>query len=471
MQRLGGQEEDPIEDIRNLPTDMEGTQSSTGSLNVPAAMSKAPTSGHDGRTLDQAISVDSNEDRTPNHPLPSHHTRGNSLETSQTFVDQQFIESREEQQSLNPEVREIAQQHRGKPMADPPAVEASMPKPSKMSHQTPATQLVLKVADHPTPVFEGQKPHPAIRQGTLKPAKHRELPQDPGRVKKKRHTQPTGSSFEPTFDITSMEDMLNLLQFRIQRDLQGKRLAEEIHKLTEKNLEEVKHACHRLNIELRELREKDKTQGAELTKYRNAITSLKTKSRKFEDYVKGLSNDHHHLRDEAKDIQNQQKRLCIESATLQATVQDALNTVAQLPSTSRLPLEVKYELITKDQSLKEQASLLEETKQLLHTERERNQNLQTILLTKLSEISTRQTEVVEGSRSSHEIVINKLIQLLNSVNDLPKDIALVSAKISEHSQSILDRSQNVINLIKKTQDSGSDGMKNLDASLRAYTER
>ena len=464
-----------MEDIRNLPTDKTGAQSSTGSPNVPAAMTKAPTSGPDGRTFDQAISVDSNEDETANHSVPSHHTRGNSLGTSQILVDQQSIELREEEQSLNPGVGEMAQQHRvcsyDKPMADPQAIEPSMPKPSKMTCQTLATQLVSKVVDYSTPVFESQKPHPAIRQGVAKPAKHRELPQDPGRVKKKRRTQPTGSSSEPTFDITSMEDMLHLLQFRIQRDLQAKQLAEEIHKLTEKNLEEVKQACHRLNIELRELREKDKAQGAELSKYRDAITSLKTKSRKFQDYVNGLNNDHHHLRDEAKDIQKQQKVLCVESATLQDTVRGALYKLGQLPSTSRLPTEIKYELIAKDQSLKEQASLLEEAKQLLQTERERNQNLQRTLLAKLAEVSTRQTEVVEGSRSSHEIVVSKLVELLNSVNGLPKDIALVGTKISEHSQSILDRSQEAISLIKKVQDSGSDGMKSLDASLKAYTER
>ena len=307
----------------------------------------------------------------------------------------------------------VAQQHHvllHEIPANPAAAEPSGRKSPKTGRQFPATRLVSKVTDHTTPILESRNAHPAVRQHTPKPTKQRELPQDPGRVTKTRHVKKSNPPTGPSFDANSMEDMLNLLQFRFQRDQQTQKLAKEIHKVTEKELEVAKRACNQLNIELQDSREKDKNQGAELKKYQSAIASLKTRGRKLDDYLKGL---------------------------------------------------------TKDQSLKEQVSLLKETKQLLQTERERSQNLETNLLIKLSEISTTQTEVLEGANASHDIVTQRLVEVLNSVNVLPRDNTSAAAG---HARSILDRCQEIGILIKNGQDSESDGLKVLDASLKAYAD-
>ena len=316
----------------------------------------------------------------------------------------------------------------------------------------------------------------AVRQQRSKSPNHRELPQSPDRIRKPKprrktkppntlhsvETQPKSQTIE---SAPSQEDLLNVLLFRAQQEKRGRDVAKAMQEAKDAELDEIKAHCIDLNAQIQVLRENEKARDILLEKYQKTVPGWKEKLRKFESYLTGLTNDHHQLRDGAKDIQKQQEALRTDGLAVKASLGEIQGVLGQRSFGSKDVLtKAKHEIELLEQVVHDQGAQLNEDSELLDYERKRNQRLEE----RISEITNNQTHMSDLVLSYRQAVAGKLDELLKhsqtlQSGDQKNDESQVEVK--------LDRCVSLLEEVRTSQTVKPSDLNHFETSIRSYAAR
>ena len=288
------------------------------------------------------------------------------------------------------------------------------------------------------------------------------------RKSKRTNTAYTFSDRIENHDTTSApskEDLMNLVMFRMRKEHQERDMERAIQQAKAAELDDVKGAYEHLRAQLQEIREREETQHAELSKYQKALPGWKLKLRKLDDYLKGLTNDHHNLRDDARVIQKRQDSLQLEKAALETTFGVAHEALSRRPiDTKNILIEARHRIDSLEQTIMGQEKQLERDTNLLDAERERNERLEI----EMSKISVKQEKMLEEVMGHRQGMTLKLDSLLKT-----REVSQTESPSNweEQSRVVLNRCVGLLQDLHGVEVVKPDELQRLDASVQAYMER
>ena len=262
----------------------------------------------------------------------------------------------------------------------------------------------------------------------------------------------------------SEEDLLNVLLFLRKKAKEEQDVARALQRSKDAELRNVKDSCGLLSTQLQDLREREKIQNVELNKYRTAVPSWKVKLRKLDDYVKGLTNDHHKLRDDAMSMQKRQDSLCIDREAIEKTFAEARSTLNLCQAgNGNILLEARHRVDVLEQAVADQKQQIEKEAQLLDMERKRNTQMEH----ELSTISCNQVQMLEHVTSDRQAMVEKFDSLLHFFKESQPS---PPSKDEEHRDSMLSTCVNLLQGLHHLEVVKPEDLRRLDSSIKSSIE-
>ena len=420
-------------------------------------------------------------------PLPTGDVQehiNNATQSSQvmgTESDQQKLEATIDLTGELPEMQHMASgRHEQNHVAssnrdrDVLAVYGVQPQSHQEQHLSPHT---TNDSRNSKPNLQMQQPsghslqsHPAVRTGPTNLLEAPEMPGTPSKVTKTRK-KPKGSRMlqnpvvnpqtNPLGSEPSPEDLLTILLFRARQDKKARDLAKAIQQAKEAELEDMAQAYTILRAQMQELSQREKAQQAELLKYHRILPSWKTKIRRLEDYMKGLTNDHNQLRDDAIILEREQQSLKIDRAEVTASVKEAQEIFGQVSAnTTRILTNTKRQIQKLDQCIEEQNIRHEENMNRLEGEQARNIKLEQ----DISGILMNQQQMEGLLHTQHEVVTEKM----NEIFSKPLTIESIPSDFQKHIWDMLDRVLGLLTEIKAMDKANPEYLLRIDETIADF---
>ncbi|MCJ1392875.1 hypothetical protein MMC18_005747 [Xylographa bjoerkii] len=320
----------------------------------------------------------------------------------------------------------------------------------------PAIACLVATRSHPV------KPDAlkGISDNKPKVVKHRRKP----RNSRPLHDQDTPAKRPLSESMPTEEDLLQILLYRNQQEKKSRDVAKAVQQAREAELQNIKQAYELLRSQMEDVSKREKTQQAELAKYEKVLPGWKIKARKLEDYLKGLTNDHHTLRDDAQAIQRQQFLLQTDKANIVTDVKEACSAIGlHTTGSTKILSETRHHIDLLNQRHDAQALRAQEVAKLLEAEQERNQRLEQ----EVSKISLNQQRMTELLHTQRLELMEKLNEILTTSS------AVVVSKPSDDqacTRNMLDQCIKVLQEFKTTEHVEPDHVERLDASIKGYAE-
>ena len=325
-------------------------------------------------------------------------------------------------------------------------VQSCQPRGISDSQQAVKSSLPQSITSHSTPY------------NPSKVAKSRRKPKMPkSSYVPTTQTQPLLSDSTPT-----EEDLLTILLFRKQQEKKARDMTRAIQQTKDIEFEKVREAHAVLKTQVEELSHRDKAQRAELSRYEKAISGWKIKVRKLEDYLRGLTNDHHKLRDDASDIRRQQESLQIDRNSIQTTLRTHQSLSETTFNAKNMLAEARYHVDKLEQKVQTQSAQAEENAALLQAEQEHCHHLEV----EVSKISTSQNHILELFHTQGQ----ELTKQLNDVFVKYQDTGQTSQD-NDVIRSMLDRCLALLEHVKDSESVKPGDVEQLDQSFRQYAEQ
>ena len=323
------------------------------------------------------------------------------------------------------------------------------------------------------PPAQGLQSHPAIRTAPTNSTEPPEIPWTPSRVTKTwkkpkvprtlqnlaAQTQPDMLGSEP-----GPEDLLTILLFRARQDKKARALAKAIQQAKEAELENMNHAYTLLKAQMQELSQREQAQQAELVKYQKALPGWKTKLRRLDEYVKGLTNDHNKLRDDASIIQDQQQNLKTGRDEIAASIKEARETFGRTSAnTTKILIGAKQRINKLERRVEEQNTRHEENMNRLDAERAHKNKLEQ----DVSRIAASQQQIEGLLRTERQAMIEKLDELFSkplateSTESVPSDF-------QKHTWDMLDRVLGLLTEIKAIDKANPEHLLRIDETITDF---
>ena len=264
--------------------------------------------------------------------------------------------------------------------------------------------------------------------------------------------------------MPTAEDLLQILLYRNQQEKKARDTAKAVQQARDAELQNTKQAYALLRSKMEEVSKREKTQQTELTKYEKALPGWKVKARKLEDYLKGLSNDHHKLRDDAQSIQRQQLLLRTDKANIMKRIEEAHSAFGRhVPGAANIISEARHHIDFLNKQHDAQALRAEKDAELLGAEQERSQRLEQ----EISKISSNQKQMIELLHTQRLELMEKLRETLTT-----SSAVLVSEPSNDPActQDMLDQCIQMLQDIKTIKHVKPDDMERLDSSIQGYVE-
>lgn len=139
----------------------------------------------------------------------------------------------------------------------------------------------------------------------------------------------------------------------------------------------------------------------QLSRIKAAKPALENKIRKLNDFVKGLSNDHNRLRDDASDIRAKQIDICEDKKELQGALQFLHESIGQERSRAKdVVIESCHQVHLLEQTIQNQRDQLHDAGQAHEAEQGRFDQLKS----EMSRLSTSHGQLLESLTDQREIV-------------------------------------------------------------------
>lgn len=232
---------------------------------------------------------------------------------------------------------------------------------------------------------------------------------------------PSNSHNSPT-----EEDLLNVLLYKRKQAAMEREKIQEAQQAKDAELQRSIQVSNELYAQLQDISQRYSEKEAQLSKIKASKPGWETKLKKLSDYVKGLTNDHNNLRDDAKVIRERHTSVLKDKDDLIDTLREVYQTTQKgNVRSNQVVTEARHDLKLLEQSMQHQQLKLREEEALLVSERLRNNHLEE----QISTFTTSHAQLQDSFAGHREAVTGK-------INDLLK-------KGSEHIQAIASKASPV----------------------------
>ncbi|MCJ1435994.1 hypothetical protein MMC27_005372 [Xylographa pallens] len=257
------------------------------------------------------------------------------------------------------------------------------------------------------------------------------------------------------------EDLLQILLYRNQQEKKARDTARAVQQARDAELQNIKQAYALLRSQMEEVSNRQKAQQTELAKYEKILPGWKIKVRKLEDYLKGLTNDHHKLRDDAQSIQRQQLLLWTDKTNILTRIEEARSAFGcHVPGAANIISEARHHIDFLKGQNDAQALRAQKDAELLEAEQERSQRLEQ----EISKISLNQQQMMELLHTQRLELMDKLSETLTT-----SATVLVSEPSNDQActRDMLDQCIKMLQEIKTIEHVEPDDVERLDSSIQA----
>ena len=307
------------------------------------------------------------------------------------------------------------------------------------------------------------RPNPSIPKEPRLPARAR------SKVKKSRcKALPKSSDIAGPLEICgtksspTQEELMNILLLRYKHD---KQLRDQERAAHATDIQDLKDISDVLWQQLQAERMRGQQLDQEILDYEAKMPAWGTKVKKLSDFVQGLTNDHHGLRDKAKEIQQTQDDLRHEKTLLDAELDNInRNLEAKTDWTKNTVAEAKIDLRLLFQQSQHQQTQLRDSARLLDGEHERNE-LYAAEIAKLTTSHNQMTQCIVAQGNMH---IDRLTALSAKLDEIQ-----INSPSDSHEELkvIVQQCLGAVEGLRSPADIKIEDMQQLDTSVRGYADR
>ena len=223
------------------------------------------------------------------------------------------------------------------------------------------------------------------------------------------------------------DDLLRLLMYRRRQGQQEL----EYFKITQNQKEDeilrLREMSHTLTNELQEVLQREAQNAAELSRIKAKKPIWESKIKRLSDYVKGLTNDHNRLREDADSLQKQRTDVFVAGKEFHDTLEATQKSVEQERIRSqRLKDDAHHRIETLEQTVQHQCTQLRSDENLLKAERERSTRLED----QISRVSGSYEHSLQLFTGHREAITSKIDDLLHQA----KSVVLPNQTAEPHHQ-------------------------------------
>ena len=211
------------------------------------------------------------------------------------------------------------------------------------------------------------------------------------------------------------EDLLRLLMYRRMQGQQELEYFKATEHQKESEIQQLRDLSNNLSRQLQEVIQRETQKTTELSKLKANKPIWEGKIKRLTDYVKGLTNDHKRLRDDADDLQKQHTDVLVTSKEFHNTLEDAQKLAERERNRSqRLEDDARHRIESLAQTVQYQHFKLQSDENLLTAEKERSNQLEN-QISRITASHEHLLQVFTGHRDSITGKIDKLLHQAKSI--------------------------------------------------------
>ena len=223
------------------------------------------------------------------------------------------------------------------------------------------------------------------------------------------------------------DDLLRLLMYRRRQGQQELEYFKITQNQNEDEILRLREMSNNLSNELQEVLQRETQKAAELSRIKAKKPIWESKIKRLSDYVKGLTNDHKRLREDADIFQKQRTDIFVAGKDLHDTLEAAQKSVEQERIRSqRLKDDAHHRIETLEQTVQHQCTQLRSDENLLKAERERCTRLED----QISRVSISHEQLLQLFTGHRDTITGKIDNLLHHA----KSIVLPNLTSESHHQ-------------------------------------
>ena len=327
---------------------------------------------------------------------------------------------------------------------------------------TPLEKLTPSLAPH-------QMQPPVSRSKAFKPKEHPLPFRAQSKVMKSRRKESKRSAsntrappaMSTAKSLPTQEDLMDVLLSRYRHDKKARDQERSAH-ATE--IQDLKDISNSLWEQLQEERARGQLQEEEISGYQAKLPRWNAKVKRLSDFIQGLANDHHGLRDKAKEIQEDQAKLLDAKMQLNTDMDDINQRLDDTVIRTKDALsDAKHDMQLLSQKSQNQEAQLRDNALLLNIERERNH----LNLTEMGKLSTSHKQLAQSLAAQWNMYMEKLSTLSSKLEtqkaEHPESLEELKEMMHQCSSAIED--------LRNTATAEIEDLPQLDISLRGYADR
>ena len=264
--------------------------------------------------------------------------------------------------------------------------------------------------------------------------------------------------------MPTVDDLIQILQYRNQQEKKARDTAKAMQQARDAEFQNTKEAYALLRSQMEEISRREKAQQIELAKYQKVLPEWKSKARKLEDYLKGLTNDHHKLRDDAQSIQRQQLLLQTDKDNIMTNIEETHSALGRhAPGAAKIVSDALHHIEIVTEKHDAQSLQAQQDAKLLEAEQERSQRLEH----EISKISSNQQQITNLLHAQRLELMEKLSETLTNSSTV-----LVSEPSEDQAgtKDLLDQCIAMLHEIKTVKHVEPEDMERRDSSIKGYAE-
>ena len=243
--------------------------------------------------------------------------------------------------------------------------------------------------------------------------------------RRKTHVVPATNGLPPPSSPKSTyteDDLFRLLMYRRRQGQQELEYFKVTQNQKEAEILRLREMSNELSNELQEVLQRETQKAAELSRIKAKKPVWESKIKRLSDYVKGLTNDHKRLREDADNLQSQRTDVFVAGKDLHDTLEAAQKSVEQERIRSqRLKDDTHHRIETLEQTVQHQCTQLRSDENLLKAERERSTRLED----QISRASASHEQLLQLFIGHRDTITGKIDNLLHQAKSivLPNQIS------------------------------------------------
>lgn len=260
----------------------------------------------------------------------------------------------------------------------------------------------------------------------------------------------------------TQEEIMNVLMLRYKHD---KQLRDEERAAHASDVQDLKDISDVLWQQLQAERTRGQQLNKEILHYEAKLPAWGAKVKKLSDFVRGLTNDHHGLRDKAKEIQQTQNELRNEKKLLNADLDNVNKDLNAATEWSKSTVaEAKTDLRLLLQQSENQQAQLRDNVRLLDNERENNG----LYAAEIGKLTTSHNQLTQCIAARDSIHVDRLTALATKLDNI---------QINDHSDSheelkgMVQQCLSTMEGLRSTADINGQDLQHLDITVRDYTDK